>query len=462
MREGGLLGLIRRLKGAARAGAAGGLSDAELLSRWVAGRDEAAFELLLWRHGPMVLGLCRRLLAHEADAEDAFQATFLALVRHGSAVGKREAVGAWLYKVAYRVALRLRAGAARRPTFDPRAMDLPAPQTAGRADDFRTVLDEEVGRLPARYRAPFVLCHLEGRSGEEAARELGCPVGTVHSRLSRARRRLRDRLARRGIALSAGALAAGGAVPAALVGSTIRLVRPFAAGEAGVVPVRLAALAEGATKTMSAKLRSGLACLLLLTMIAGAVALAPPGGTKEPDKKEEKAAEKAPAFRRISLTADDLAAAMGLNVYKYRVEADKGQRLELYFREFPAEGEAPKYIHRFLFEKTEAGPATLLLSFRSVDGKLSGLSHNDKELFLTVSFTGCSPGWIGTVVRNPLAGLPADGKTLCSPRSDRDGSVRAEKGAQRLLIVYVSKRPDSDPAKSYPRAELVLISPWQE
>src|SRR5438067_4973238 len=140
-----------------------GVSDPELLERWVAARDEAAFELLLRRHGPMVLSVCRRLLSRREDAEDAFQATFLVLVTKAGTIGKRASVGSWLYKIAVRVALRARTRAARHAS-NTRAVDLPArPQSDALLwRDVRRVLDEEVNRLPERYRAAFVLSQLEG------------------------------------------------------------------------------------------------------------------------------------------------------------------------------------------------------------------------------------------------------------------------------------------------------------
>src|SRR5262245_5809792 len=182
----------------------GGLSDARLLERWLDARDEAAFELLVWRHGPAVLGLCRRLLADAHDVEDAFQATFLALVRKAGSIGRQEAVGGWLYRVAYRVALRARAASARRrrETALPELPAPPAPDDLAWRD-LRPVLDEEVERLPGRLRSAFVLCCVEGLSQEEAAGRLGCAPGTVSSRLTRARQWLRRRLARRGIAPAA-------------------------------------------------------------------------------------------------------------------------------------------------------------------------------------------------------------------------------------------------------------------
>ncbi len=220
--------------------------DAHLLHRFLRDGDANAFELLLWRHGPMVLGVCRRLLRDEHEAEDAFQATFLALLKKGNSIATGAALGGWLYRVAYRAALRLRAAQARRARREqPGADELPCPALGPPGDeDFRSVLDEEVNRLPARHRAAFVLCCLEGKSGAEAARELGCPPGTVSSRLTRAREQLRRRLTRRGLAPSAIALSAAlageslaASLPVNLVQSTLEAARLFAAGAAAGGPL---------------------------------------------------------------------------------------------------------------------------------------------------------------------------------------------------------------------------------
>lgn len=181
-----------------------GVPDAELLARFVKEHDEAAFELLLWRHGGLVLNVCLRVLGDRHQAEDAFQVTFLTLAQRAGAIGRGEAVAGWLYQVAHRVALRMRARSRReQPLGD---MPLPGrePEPAETAEwrDLRPLLDAEVDRLPEKYRIAFVLCYLEGKTNEEAARELGCPRGTVDSRLARARERLRARLARRGLAIA--------------------------------------------------------------------------------------------------------------------------------------------------------------------------------------------------------------------------------------------------------------------
>jgi RNA polymerase sigma factor (sigma-70 family) len=252
-----VLGQLRRFVGAQ---GAGGLPDAQLLERFLTHRDEAAFDVLLWRHGPIVLGVCRRVLRHDQDAEDAFQATFLAFVRKGRSIGKRASVGGWLYKVAYRTALAARSAAARRGAHEKQGLDVPAtaPPDGLVWRDLRPVLDAEVNRLPEKYRVPFVLCHLEGMTTEEAARHLGWPRGTVGTRVAWARERLRARLTRRGLTLSAGGLALvlaqgarAGAVPAPLAGSAVKAALLFAANPAaGVIPAGVAALTEGVLRAM--------------------------------------------------------------------------------------------------------------------------------------------------------------------------------------------------------------------
>src|SRR5262249_1941921 len=160
---------------------------------YVTSRDELAFEVIVRRHGAMVWNVCRRVLRHHQDAEDAFQATFLTLARKAHAIGKRESVASWLHKVAYRAALGAMASRARRTTVpETAAMDLPAADETGGLlwRDLRPALDEEICRLPEKYRGPFILCYVEGKTNEEAARELRCPKGTVATRLAWARERL--------------------------------------------------------------------------------------------------------------------------------------------------------------------------------------------------------------------------------------------------------------------------------
>ena len=201
--------ILRHIRSLFHPQAPGTVTDGQLLERFVERKDEAAFELLVWRHGPMVLGVCRRILQNPHDAEDAFQAAFFTLARKAASIGQRDSVGAWLYRVAYRIALRARARRARLAQREQPLGDLPIAEVGCEPADLlawrelRPVLDAEVSRLPEKYRAAFVLCYLEGKTNEQAAEQLGCPKGTVLSRLSRARERLRKRLVQRGVALAA-------------------------------------------------------------------------------------------------------------------------------------------------------------------------------------------------------------------------------------------------------------------
>jgi RNA polymerase sigma factor (sigma-70 family) len=215
-----------------------GPSDGQLLECFLNRREEAAFAALVQRHGPMVLGVCRRVLRHEQDAEDAFQAAFLVLARKAGSLARGDLLGNWLYGVAYRTALKARTAAARRRSRETPLIDLPRPDQAGDGDwrELVPLLDRELNRLPDRYRTPVVLCELEGKSRKEAARLLGLAEGTLSSRLARARTLLARRLARHrpvllgplagasGLCAAALARAAGScpSVPAALVRSTVQ------------------------------------------------------------------------------------------------------------------------------------------------------------------------------------------------------------------------------------------------
>jgi RNA polymerase sigma factor (sigma-70 family) len=268
------------------------LSDAQLLENFVTRQDEASFEVLVWRHGAMVLALCTRVLRDAHEAEDAFQATFLVFARKAGSIGRGEVVAAWLYKVAYRVALRLRSAAVKRAVQSEPTDALPAPEPVGNADwgELRPVLDDEIARLPEKYRVPFVLCYLEGRTNDEAAAQIGCPKGTVLSRLSRGRERLRARLARRGVAPSSTAFAlalahnaASASVPAALVPSTVGAAVPFAAGTVTpLVSAHTAALAEGVLKTMTLIKMKTTAALLALAVLGTGLAWGARGAGDSP------------------------------------------------------------------------------------------------------------------------------------------------------------------------------------
>jgi RND family efflux transporter MFP subunit len=284
------------------------LTDADLLGRFADDRDEAAFEALVWRHGPLVYGVCRRILGHAQDAEDAFQASFLILARKAGAVRGRAAVGPWVYRVAQRVALRARS---RMRPIEPLPDGLRGCDTRDAAQDaeLRHIVAEEIKRLPSRYRTAVVLRYLEGRSTAEAAAALGCPPGTVLSRLAWARRRLRDRLTARGAALPAALSAmavdeAAGAVPAGWITATAGAALAYAAGGRTGRPAVLAA--EVLRAMWTTRLRVG-AVVLFGTLAAGAGLLAPglSSGRDEPKPKAGPAAVDVTVMRPARDTAGE-------------------------------------------------------------------------------------------------------------------------------------------------------------
>jgi RNA polymerase sigma factor (sigma-70 family) len=271
--------------------------DGRLLQRFLDRRDEAAFALLLRRHGPMVLGVCRRLLGNEHDADDAFQAAFLVLVRKAASFRARRTVGDWLYGVAYHTALKARAASVKRRLKESQARPPAANDTADETADLLTLLDRELSRLPAKYREPVVLCELQGRGRREAARQLGLPEGTLSSRLATARKLLAKRLARYGLAVTGGTLAAVQAatasVPAALAAKTADAVTAGATGAA-------ASLAEGVLKAMFlTKLKVLTALAVTLGLLAGGAAAWRYAAADEPGKDEPKklAADKVTAYQ---------------------------------------------------------------------------------------------------------------------------------------------------------------------
>jgi RNA polymerase sigma factor (sigma-70 family) len=238
----GLSSFVQTLRRVAERQSLADQSDGQLLERFVVGREQAAFEVLVRRHGGMVLSLCRRLARSSEDADDTFQATFMLLARKANAIRRCDAVGAWLYKVALRLAVRARARAAQRASCEQYVGNLAevTPVSDRPVCDLRPVLDEEIARLPEKYRLVVILYYLEGKTVLETARLLGCPKGTVLSRLARARQQLRSRLARRGVAL------AGGMLAAALVQSSAQAVVPVRLTEAAVLSA-MQSTAAGAT-----------------------------------------------------------------------------------------------------------------------------------------------------------------------------------------------------------------------
>jgi RNA polymerase sigma factor (sigma-70 family) len=293
---------VQFIRDIAAAGQPALLPDGDLLERFVSQRDPRAFETLMRRHGPLVLGVCRRLLSDRTDAEDAFQATFLLLLRQAHRVRKAGSLGSWLYGVAYRVALKARA----RRSHQQALPELPQrPVPADPADDLvreelQRVLDEELQRLPGKYRHPLVLCYLQGLTGSAAARELGWPVGTLWGRLARARELLRLRLAHRHLALPAAGLVAllsrsgaEAAVPPALLGTTAATV--LAAGD---VSGPVLALTKGVAQQMFlARVKMTAAVLLAAGLVVlGGSRLIHTGQAAPAPTPREEAREELPRF----------------------------------------------------------------------------------------------------------------------------------------------------------------------
>jgi RNA polymerase sigma factor (sigma-70 family) len=301
---------LRRLTRGMAAETLGELTDRQLLERLLAARDQAVFEALVRRHGPMVYRVCWRVLQQAEDTEDAFQATFLLLARRLETVRKRDSLASWLHGVAHRVALDAKAQAARRRRHEARAADNshPGPPEEITWGELRTVLDAELGRLPEKWRLPLILCYLEGRSQEEAATHLGWSKSTLLRRLEEARAALGRRLTRRGVvwpaALSAVLLSdcvAPAALAPRLVSSTVEAAASIATGQAAlpaVVSAKVAALTEGVVNAMFAsKVKIAAAMLLLVGALSAGIWFLGTGGPaiqgQEP-KQSSEAAKKSP------------------------------------------------------------------------------------------------------------------------------------------------------------------------
>ncbi|HEV3256015.1 MAG TPA: LpqB family beta-propeller domain-containing protein [Gemmataceae bacterium] len=278
----------------------GDQTDAQLLDRFIKHQDEAAFESLLHRHGPLVLSVCREILDDAHDAEDAFQATFLVLVRKARSIRKRTALRSWLYGVAYRIAVRAKAHARKRRCHERQGVDMESAQPLTPVDwqQLAPALHEELCRLPDKYRLPILLCYFEKKTYEEAAGELGWPLGTLKKRLSDARELLRTRLSRHGLTLCAGLFAAAlaervvsAAVPLRLVTSTLKAAFLVAAGKAavaGVISGKVAALTEGMVKAMvPAKVKLAAALVLVLGLVGAGLGLAAHQALRKPQPRPE-------------------------------------------------------------------------------------------------------------------------------------------------------------------------------
>jgi RNA polymerase sigma factor (sigma-70 family) len=422
--------VARCLRRVALARDGGGLTDGQLLECFLATKEQAAFTALVRRHGPMVLGVCRRVLGDRQDAEDAFQATFLVLARKAAAIVRRDLLGSWLYGVAYRTALKARAAAGRRRAVERQVEHMPEPQERAEACglDLRPVLDAELDRLPEMYRVPVVLCELEGKSKREVARALGVPEGTVSSRLARARKLLRARLARRGLALSAGALALAlsaqalaAAVPAALVSST----SAAAAGGAGTAAVsaRVAALAEGVLQTMFwTKLKFVAALLLLLAAAVAGVGVLPgpvPAASRAstpwavPQQGDKGPGRKAPQWQEVASWTCDVPGAVAFSPDGKKLAAAGRSAVLLWD---PATG---KELASLPAEALDTEHGLLALAF-SPDGKRVAAGGSDGSVTvwdLPTRKVTFAAGHGGAAVRS--VAFSPDGKALASAGADK-------------------------------------------
>ncbi len=255
-------------------------TDRELLRRFVQQQDEAAFTALVQRHGPMVLSVCRRVLRHVHDAEDACQAAFLVLARKAGSIRRSESLGSWLHGVAFRAAANLKRQVARRHAHETAAVDVAQQADPGDVSwrEVRAVLDEELRHLPAHYQAPLVLCYLEGKTRDEAAQELGWSTGTLRGRLERGRDLLRTRLARRGLMLSASLLATqltgdvSAALPATqwveMARAAVSVAAPGAVPAAGVVSARVTTVMREVMQAMwVAKLKTAAVIVAAVSLL---------------------------------------------------------------------------------------------------------------------------------------------------------------------------------------------------
>ncbi len=295
--------VIQHLRRVALCKDGAGLTDAQLLQEYLIRREEAALAALVRRHGPMIWGVCRRILHNYHDAEDAFQATFLVFVRKAASIASPELLANWLYGVAHQTALKARATAAKRKTREMQVKDMPEPPAAIENDlwnELQPILDQELSRLSDKYRSAIVLCDLEGKTRREAARHLGVPEGTLAARLARGRKLLAMRLARHGLAVSCGSLAtalesntASASVPNLIVGSTIKAASLLATGQAaaaGGISIKAVALMEGVLKAMFlSKLKIATALVLGIGLLGTSWRLYPTRAAEPPEAKQEAA-----------------------------------------------------------------------------------------------------------------------------------------------------------------------------
>jgi RNA polymerase sigma factor (sigma-70 family) len=449
-----LLRHIGRLAGAPGADA---LTDRALMQRFTAKGDEVAFAALVRRHGPMVLRVCRHVLGNAHDAEDAFQAAFLVLARKASALLWRESVAGWLHEVASRVARKARTAACRRRAHE--ALAAPPPPAAAPVGEItlreaRALLTEELNQLPEKLRTPLVLCYLEGRTQDQAARQAGWALRTFKRRLRLGLERLQGRLRRRGVSLSAvlpvALLTDAGSAPTALVDAAARAGVFFRAGRAvGAEASRAASLAEGVLKPMLWARRWCVAAVLLAAALAagGGLALRPaqPAGGKQPPPGEEPPAEQArPAVAAKPLATfqggDNIIDAVAL-APDGNVLAAAGWDVRLWDLKTRAERAKPHWAADLLAGEqlsAQEGPITSLAF--SPDGQTLASGSVDSTISLSDAATGQSQATLRghTALVHAVAFSP-DGKLLASGGG---ASAAHTDRTVRLTFTDIPKDPD--------------------
>ena len=405
MSERVLSDVLRRIRQMVRPQGVSEQTDGYLLDRFIHDRDEAAFDELLGRHGPMVLGVCRHLLGNVPDAEDVFQATFMVLLRKAGSIQKRGSLASWLHGVAYRLACNVKIQSSRRRRYErqaPMASTENSPESSWEA--LTPALHEEINRLPEHYRTPVILCYVEGKSNDQASLQMGVPVGTVKSRLARAREILRQRLEKRHVTLamavlvermSAGGLTAG--VPPALRQTTLEAATLLHAGQNLAISTAVLALTERMVRIMVFdKVRVGLVAVVALACIGAGSGLlyrhalagsaAPPKkavehnevASSEPDRPNDVKPAQAPEAKpevKKETTDDDEARYKGLTVAHWIKKLQSGNEKEhaesliaITVLGPPAAAAVPDLIH-WLDNDTFDNRITCLLALGRVGGK---------------------------------------------------------------------------------------------
>ncbi len=437
------------------------LPDHQLLERFATLRDEAAFAAILRRHGPMVLSVCRSVLHNVHDAEDAFQAAFLVLARKAGSIQRRESVSSWLYRVAYHLAVKAQANAARRKNHEKRAAVMPSaePVMDMSLRELQGILHEEIERLPEQYRAPVVLCGLEEKSLEEAAHLLGWSKGCVKGRLQRAREQLRLRLRRRGVALSIGLLSAALAtnsvtaqVPARLITSTLRTALQIAAGgelAAGAVSANVAALIQGARPTMFfGKVKIAIIFVLAIGISASGLSVLAyrelAADSADPPSKET---TKGAGPRRVETATPVNKTGRDSISVRGRVFGPDGKpfaRAKLYFHPSASAKKSPRMIatsgedgrFEFALERTESERTT---------ARFSAPDHPTKQIVAVAEGYGCDWAGVdptapeGELVLRLVKDVPIRGRIL-----DQEG--RPVRGA-KVRVLDLTAYPGEDLTK---------------